>query len=61
MDRGPKICKKCGHECHCDEVNCPKCANDVCGWCDCGEDVMLGTDARSWPGFMDSGLDRLEQ
>ena len=60
MDRGPKICKKCGHECHCDEVNCPKCANDVCGFCDC-EDTkhMIDTDARTWPG-MDSGIERFD-
>jgi len=32
MDRD---CKKCGHNCHCDKNNCPNCANDVCGDCDC--------------------------
>ena len=30
-----KTCKKCGCDCHCDEVECPDCVNDVCGECDC--------------------------
>jgi len=29
------ICNSCGHPCHCDEVNCPECANDVCPECKC--------------------------
>ena len=35
MDRPKKICKKCGHKCHCDDINCSNCINDVCGYCDC--------------------------
>lgn len=54
-----KTCTKCGHACHCDKVNCPECVNDVCGHCDCEENVELGTDARQqWPGI-DSGLDNI--
>ena len=29
-----KNCKKCGHECHCNEA-CEECVNDVCYVCDC--------------------------
>ena len=56
-DRGIKICKRCLHECHCDERDCPKCVNDVCGWCDCGDDPYYTTDARKWP-YIDSGIER---
>ena len=28
-------CKKCGHECHCEEIVCYECVNDVCTSCDC--------------------------
>ena len=27
-------CKKCGHECHCDD-ECQECINDVCTDCGC--------------------------
>ena len=54
-----RTCKKCGHECHCDEINCPKCANDVCGFCDCFDDSMIGTDARSWP-IMDVRIEQTD-
>jgi hypothetical protein len=57
--RTNNTCKKCGHKCHCDKVNCPDCVNDVCGFCDCEPDVNLETDARTWP-FMDSGLEHYQ-
>ena len=28
-------CKKCKCDCHCEEVNCPTCPNDVCTTCEC--------------------------
>lgn len=31
-------CKNCGHLCHCDEVNCPECINDVCPTCNCDKE-----------------------
>ena len=33
-----KKCNKCGHACHCDDVNCSECVNDVCGYCDCEQE-----------------------
>lgn len=34
--QGPeRTCKRCGHRCHCYDNACPKCVNDVCGFCDC--------------------------
>ena len=33
MDKSTHKCKNCGHDCHCDKVNCPDCVNDVCGNC----------------------------
>ena len=29
------MCKKCGHECHCNESECKDCINDVCYNCEC--------------------------
>ena len=51
-----RICTRCGHACHCDQVECSKCANDVCTHCDCTPSSNIGTDARPWPGI-DSGLE----
>lgn len=28
-------CKRCGHKCHCYEIDCKECVNDVCFQCDC--------------------------
>mgnify|MGYP006080090069 FL=1 len=28
-------CETCGHECHCNDINCKDCINDVCGVCKC--------------------------
>ncbi len=36
MNKPEKICKKCGHTCHCKGDECPQCVNDVCETCDCG-------------------------
>ena len=33
-----KKCSKCDHDCHCDEINCYECVNDVCTECDCQEE-----------------------
>ena len=32
-----RICKKCGHRCHCYQPTCEECVNDVCTGCDCEE------------------------
>jgi hypothetical protein len=37
MDGPIRICKRCGHRCHCYDMTCQKCVNDVCGFCDCEE------------------------
>ena len=35
---GPeRVCKNCGHRCHCYSPNCPDCINDVCVTCNCEE------------------------
>lgn len=28
-------CESCGHTCHCRDINCKDCVNDVCGVCKC--------------------------
>ena len=30
-----KFCRRCGHQCHCYDMTCSKCINDVCGFCNC--------------------------
>jgi hypothetical protein len=37
MQEPEKICKNCGCECHCKEVECQTCPNDVCSNCQCEE------------------------
>ena len=36
---GPeRVCKNCGHRCHCYSPNCHECVNDVCVTCNCEEE-----------------------
>lgn len=30
-------CNRCGHACHCEEVDCQECVNDVCTECNCDD------------------------
>jgi len=36
-----RTCNSCGCDCHCYSPDCPKCPNDVCTKCECGnqEDI----------------------
>ena len=48
---GPeRVCKNCGHRCHCYSPNCPNCINDVCVTCNCEEENYAAV-AESLKGF----------
>jgi len=38
MQETERTCKKCGHDCHCNQPDCSKCVNDVCNECDCADE-----------------------
>jgi hypothetical protein len=49
-----RICKSCGHRCHCYQPDCDECVNDVCTKCDCKNEIdyQERSEARSWDNYL---------